>query len=79
MKSIMCYIYLIILLLVLIYFSSKSSFGNTSILTGYTNCQQNEISDTDRIYPSGHIPGSYLGLSPGEKQELLKRFVENES
>ena len=82
----MYYIYLILLLIILIvYLLSKSSFGNTSGITSilkntYTNCEQNELSDTtDRVYPSGNIPGSYLGLSPGEKQELLKRFVENES
>ena len=29
-----------------------------------------------RPYPSGHVPGSYLGLSPAETKTLLMKFIE---
>ena len=32
--------------------------------------------ENNRVYPSGHVPGSYLGLSEQEKETLLKRFIE---
>jgi len=29
-----------------------------------------------RTYPSGNVPGGYLGLNEPEKEELLRKFVE---
>jgi hypothetical protein len=40
--------------------------------------KQNDCSFTkeNRIYPSGNIPGSYLGLSPQEQEMLLPEFIK---
>jgi hypothetical protein len=32
--------------------------------------------EDNRVYPSGNVPGSYLGLSEQEKETILKRFIE---
>jgi hypothetical protein len=39
----------------------------------YKNCS---FTYENRPFPSGNIPGSYLGLSTQERATLLKRFVE---
>ena len=31
----------------------------------------------NRYYPTGKIPGSYLGLTEAERQGLLKDFINN--
>jgi hypothetical protein len=63
----------------LIYNSSKSSFNNDIAQQVYSNestPKSCDFTDEFRPYPSGHVPGSYLGLSPQEKETLLIRFVD---
>jgi hypothetical protein len=68
---------LIILVIYLLYlyfrFNKKSSFN----FEVYSN--QNQSCDLDistRIYPSGNVPGSYLGLTPQERETLLIKFID---
>ena len=34
---------------------------------------------SDRVYPSGKVPGSYLGLTQTERNGLLKDFINNKN
>jgi len=34
-------------------------------------------SNENRVYPSGRVPGSYLGLTDAEKNGLLKEYIKN--
>lgn len=60
-----------ILMVLFLFYFVKSNF--TQIDKTY------ECSDTseNRRFPSGHVPGSYLGLSKEESDELLRKFVDN--
>ena len=64
----------------IIYNYSKSSFKFTQIdKQVYSNesiPKSCDFTDESRPYPSGNVPGSYLGLSPQEKETLLIRFVD---
>ena len=59
----------------LIYNSSKSNF-NEQVYSNESTPKSCDFTDQTRPYPSGNVPGSYLGLSPQEKQTLLIRFVD---
>ena len=69
----------ICIIIFLIYNHSKSNFINQIAEENYNNqidppsCN---FEIENRPYPSGKIPGSYLGLSKQEQETLLKRFVE---
>jgi len=74
---------IIIILAVFIglYLLSKSKFER--IETVYNKNYNNQVDppscdyNTDRrAYPSGKVPGSYLGLSNQEQKNLLVRFLE---
>jgi len=67
---------LIVVLLFLIYNNSKSSFIKDIVEPSYSTPKSCDFTDEFRPYPSGAVPGSYLGLSEQEKQTALKRFVE---
>ena len=41
-----------------------------------TNIPSCNFNYENRVYPSGNIPGSYLGLNSSEKEMLLKKFIE---
>ena len=62
-------------LLVIVFFVQKSGFVADIANLNYTNqgCTQE-----NRVYPSGNIPGSYLGLTLAEQQGLLKDFIMND-
>lgn len=67
---------IIILIILAIYyiFSSKSSFVNQ---LNYTYSPEScDLEDSTRIYPSGHVPGSYLGLTPQENETILLKFID---
>jgi hypothetical protein len=72
----------IILLLVVLAFIIYNSRSNFAPVSTYTNePSENQPPSCDfkkeyRIYPSGRVPGSYLGLSERERATLFKRFVE---
>ena len=59
----------------LIYNSSKSSFNET-VYSNESTPKSCDFTNESRPYPSGNVPGSYLGLSPQEKEMLLIRFVD---
>ena len=70
-KIIICIIFVFILIAL---FFNKSTFGGPYEDTYESNgCEQD-----NRIYPSGHIPGSWVGMTTAEKNNL-KNFINNSS
>jgi len=65
----------IILIIVLFIIMSSKSFFIADILN--TNYGTVGCSKEDRVYPSGKVPGSYLGLSRIERDNLLKAYIDN--
>jgi len=58
-----------------------SKFGTIQQIkdSNYTNQTEPTSCDfatEERVFPSGRIPGSYLGLTEQEKQTLLIKFLE---
>jgi len=73
-------IILISILAVLFYFfisrpASRFTAGITS--QNYNTPSSCNFEKETRVFPSGKIPGSYLGLSSQELDTLLKRFVDD--
>jgi len=69
------YVVLSLLALAVLYLLfSKSNFGNNlnELLSEKYNCET-----INRPYPSGNVSGNYLNLNEYEKNELLRKFVEN--
>lgn len=62
------------------YLMSKSKLTDTILNTNYSNNGTSipscDFNNEERAYPSGNVPGSYLGLNPSEKEMLLKKFIE---
>jgi hypothetical protein len=52
--------------------STKSTFIDDIMATNYNSVG---CTSENRSFPSGHIPGSYFGLTKSEKQDLLKNFI----
>ena len=68
---------LIIALLVLTYLLfSKNKEPMTNLVTYETNLPSNCNTSEERPYPSGKVPGSYLGLSQAEHDMLLIKFMD---
>ena len=63
------------ILLVIVFFVQKSGFIADIANINYNN---QGCSRENRVYPSGNIPGSYLGLTQAEKNGLLKEFIMND-
>jgi len=81
MKTIIIVVIITIIAIVGIYLlTKKSKLTETILNTNYTNNGTNitscDFNNEERVYPSGNIPGSYLGLNPSEKEMLLKKFIE---
>ena len=73
------YLIAIGIIIILLFFlpSTKSQFIDDILNQNYTKCNnENNNFNGDRI-AQGKIPGSYLGLTPSEKEGLLKKFIEN--
>jgi len=72
-------VYIILFIAILLYvLVSRSNFNRDIKMNVYSNEKEPQscnYSQEDRIYPSGNIPGSYLGLSPSEDKMLLERYV----
>ena len=64
---------IIILLLAVAFLFTKSNFGSNLVFNFYDKCQNKD----NRQYPEGKVPGSYLGLSTAERDNLLTKFVNN--
>ena len=58
---------IVVLLSLILFISIKSTF-ETLLVDSY--------SCNTLPYPSGNVPGNYLGLSDIQKQELKRKFVE---
>ena len=67
-----CCCLVVILLAVVAFLCLKSNFGSTLLFNFYDKCQND-----NREYPEGKVPGSYLGLTTAERNNLLTRFVNN--
>ena len=65
---------LIIIILLLIFISTKSNFNNCND-SGEFSTPGGDISY--RSYPSGNLPINYPELNEYEKNEYLRKFVEN--
>jgi hypothetical protein len=48
-------------------------YTNEPIINSPKSC---DFKNEYRVYPSGKVPGIYLGLSQREKDTLFKKFVE---
>jgi hypothetical protein len=72
----MIYVILIVLtvLVAVCLINNKSTFIDQIVNDNYTSTG---CTREDRSFPSGHIPGSYLGLTKAERENLLKKFIEN--
>jgi len=67
---------LIILVVILLFLNLNiSPFTN---ITDLLNQNYKECNRENRIYPSGHVPGSYLGLTKAEKDNIFQSYVEND-
>jgi len=62
-----------ILMVIIVLFNLKSNF-TSNVTYSEDNCYKDL-----RIYPSGNVPGSYLGLSRQEIDNLLPKFILNKS
>jgi hypothetical protein len=57
---------------------TKSNFGNLNPLAILNNNYNTRgCSYDNREVPEGKVPGSYLGLSEVEKNQLLRNFVND--
>jgi hypothetical protein len=59
----------VLLIVTLFVFTNKSTFMEMN----YGSCTRD-----NRNYPQGKVPGSYLGLTPAEKEGLLVNFILND-
>jgi hypothetical protein len=86
MKTIIIVVIIAITIAGFFLLSKKSKFTGDILNTNYSNNGTNysnngsipscDFNYENRVYPSGNIPGSYLGLNPSEKEMLLKKFIE---
>ena len=65
----------VVLILIFVVFVQKSGFVADIANINYNN---QGCSMENRVYPSGKIPGSYLGLTEAERNGLLKDFIMND-
>ncbi len=71
--------YYLLIIIIGIYLLAKSRFTNildTNYNNNGTDIPSCDYKQENRPYPSGKVPGSYLGLSQGEKDNLLIKFME---
>lgn len=59
----------VLMIITLFVFTNKSTFMEMN----YGSCTRD-----NRNYPQGKVPGSYLGLTPAEKEGLLVNFILND-
>jgi hypothetical protein len=73
-------IIIVIIAVIGFFLLSKSKFTGDILNTNYSNNGTSipscDFNYQNRVYPSGNIPGSYLGLNSSEKEMLLKKFIE---
>ena len=59
----------VLMIVTLFVFTNKSTFMEMN----YGSCTRD-----NRNYPQGKVPGSYLGLTPSEREGLLVNFILND-
>jgi hypothetical protein len=69
---------IILLIVIIILCCKKSTFGSINDILN-NNYGSGGCTSENRQFPEGKVPGSYLGLSDSEKNNLLKKFVDNSS
>lgn len=67
---------ILLLLTIVIIAFTKSKFGDISGILN-DNYTTRGCSYDNRQVPEGNVPGSYLGLSDVEKNQLLRNFVND--
>ena len=67
-------ILIILVGLIVFYLATKSKFVNT-VYNNQSIPKGCDFEKEPRPYPSGHVPGSYLGLSRQEQESLLIKFL----
>jgi hypothetical protein len=65
---------LIALIVIVLLMDNKSTFIDQIVNENYNS---SGCTREDRSFPSGHIPGSYFGLTKAEQTNILKTFIEN--
>lgn len=72
------FVIIILVVIIALFIFSKSKFEKTYEKTydNQTNPPGCNFKYEDRPFPSGRVPGSYLGLSKQEQQNLLIQFLE---
>ena len=72
--AILIIVVIVVIISLISYKPWKSKFGNN---LGEINSEKYySCGDDSRTDPSGHVPGNYLNLNEYEKNELLRKFVE---
>ena len=62
-----------LMIVTLVIFTTKSTFIDDILKNNYGSCTRD-----DRNYPQGKVPGSYLTLTPAEKNNLFVQFINND-
>ena len=71
-KELVFGILIIISLVLLVVFLSRSSFGEIIGMNREYSCEKD-----NRLYPSGHVSGNYLNMNKYERDKLLVDFIKN--
>ena len=70
---------LLIVLIILYIHLKKSMFNRTNQLLKNYEPDDCNYGVKEIVYPSGNVPGSYLGLSRQEKEMLLPDFIKEKN
>jgi hypothetical protein len=66
----------VFLIISIFLYIQSSTFGNITEISKSVYPDK-PPPETEKLY-SGHLPGSYLGLSDAEKQLMFQKFVDND-
>jgi len=64
---------IVLMIITLVIFTKKSTFIDDILTNNYGSCTRD-----DRNYPQGKVPGSYLTLTPTEKNNMFVQFINND-
>ena len=67
-------LFVLFIILLISAVTTKSGFIGGILNTNYGSA---ECTRENRAYPSGKVPGSYLGLTQAERDNLLRDFIDN--
>ena len=69
-------LFVLVIILLISAVTTKSGFIGDILSSNYGSVG---CTKENRVYPSGKVPGSYLGLTQAERANLLKEFIDNNS